>query len=148
MILSIASIGAPGSSDDVKRRKGRDMNTDTKTGLGVVAAVALCCGGPLVFSALASGAAFGALGALWDGASRPLLLGTGALLLVAGVWLLARKIGSHARADAPSRVTTVPTPGVHHRLPNPAPTSARHDTFSRNSNREREGREQRWTRAK
>jgi hypothetical protein len=52
------------------------MNGETKMGLGLVAAMALCCGGPLILSALASGVVLGSLGAVWDGGRLPELAAT------------------------------------------------------------------------
>ena len=67
------------------------MNSnDSKVGLGVVALMALCCGGPLILSLFASGAVLGALGTVWAG-DRLLLLLCGGALVVAAVWLLARR---------------------------------------------------------
>ena len=66
------------------------MNSETKIGLGVVALVALCCAGPLVLSLLATGAVLGALSTIWAD-DRPLLLGSGAIVVALGAWLLARR---------------------------------------------------------
>ena len=66
------------------------MNNDMKMGAGVVALMALCCGGPLILSLLASGAVLGALGGVWAGGRLLLLVGGGALA-VAAVWLLVRR---------------------------------------------------------
>jgi hypothetical protein len=66
------------------------MNNDMKLGAGVVALMALCCGGPLILSLLASGAVLGALGGVWAG-GRLLLLVGGAALVLAAVWLLVRR---------------------------------------------------------
>lgn len=72
------------------------MNGETKLGLGLASLLVLCCGGPLVLSLVASGAAMGAIGAVWaDG--RPLLLAAGALLIVISAWLLARRYRANRR---------------------------------------------------
>ncbi len=65
-------------------------NNDSKVGLGLVALMALCCGGPLILSLFASGAVLGALGAVWAGGSLLLLL-VGGTRVVAAAWLLARR---------------------------------------------------------
>src|SRR5260370_21024190 len=88
------------------------MNGETKRGLGVLGAMALCCGGPLLLSALASGAVMGALGVVWDGSRLLLLLGGGAVVIVAAVWLLARRLTSPAHADAACCAAPMPSPGV------------------------------------
>ncbi len=74
-----------------------------KMGLGAVALMAVCCGGPLVLSVLASGALLGAAAAVWAGA-RPWLLAGGAVLVVTAVWLLRRRlIGGRAHCNVPPR---------------------------------------------
>jgi hypothetical protein len=69
-------------------------NSDTKIGLGIVALMALCCGGPLVLSLLASGAVLGGLGALWS--DSRLLVVPGVVLVVGALWLLLRRRSAQA----------------------------------------------------
>ncbi len=59
------------------------MNTSEKLGLGVIAVLGLCCGGPLLLSLLLSGVAVSALGAIWTG--YQVLLLVGGVLLVGAV---------------------------------------------------------------
>jgi len=66
------------------------MNGDTKIGLGLVGLLALCCGGPVIVSLITSGVLLGAVGTLWAGGELPFLLG-GAVLVLAGLWLVARR---------------------------------------------------------
>ncbi len=66
------------------------MKSDTAVALGVVAMIALCCGGPLILSLLASGALLGALAAVWS-SGRVALLGGATILVLTGVWLVARR---------------------------------------------------------
>jgi hypothetical protein len=66
------------------------MNSDMKVGLGAAALMALCCGGPLILALLASGAAAGTLGAVWSYGRGPLIVGA-IVVLVAGIWLAARR---------------------------------------------------------
>lgn len=89
------------------------MSSDAKMGLGIVGALAVCCGGPLILSALASGAVLGALGALWDG-GRLVLLAGGAVLIVAAVWLLARRLASPAHPAVDCCAVPMSSPGVGH----------------------------------
>ena len=49
------------------------MDSESKSGLGLIALLALCCAGPQVLSLLASGAILGASSAIWV-TDRPLLL--------------------------------------------------------------------------
>ena len=72
------------------------MNTDSKLGMGVVAVLVLCCAGPLVLSLLATGAVLGALSAI-VAQGRPLLLGSAAIAIALGGWLLARRHGLRIR---------------------------------------------------
>ena len=66
------------------------MRDDVKLGLAAVALMAVCCGGPVFLSLLASGAALGALGSVWSG-GRLLLPVSGALLIAAVAWLRLRR---------------------------------------------------------
>ena len=75
------------------------MNNESKIGVGVVALMVVCCAGPIVLSLVVSGAVLGALGAFWT-AERELLLGSGALLIALGAWLLVRR---RSRATPPPR---------------------------------------------
>ena len=75
------------------------MNSDTKIGVGLVGLMALCCGGPLIVSLITSGVLLGTLGALWAGGELPLAL-SGAVLVVAGAWLFARRRTVAAAGDA------------------------------------------------
>ena len=59
-----------------------DVRGDVKLGLAAVALMAVCCGGPVFLSLLASGAALGALGSVWSGGC--LLLPVSGALLIAG----------------------------------------------------------------
>jgi hypothetical protein len=61
------------------------MRHDMSLGLVAVTLMGVCCGGPLFFSLLASGAVLGTLGSLWVG-GRPLFLVGGALLIAAALW--------------------------------------------------------------
>lgn len=90
------------------------MKNDATIGLGVVGAMALCCGGPLILSALASGAVLGTVGAVLEG-GRLLFLGAGAVLIgLAAAWLLARRFASHADGDAACCAPTVASVGSSH----------------------------------
>ncbi len=107
------------------------MNNDMKMGAGVVALMALCCGGPLILSLLASGAVVGALGGVWAG-GRLLLLVGGAALVLAAVWLLV-----HRRAPGTAdRVDCCALPA------SPVDTADRHSAVSQQ--RSSVGREHVW----
>ena len=75
------------------------MNSDIKIGAGLVGQMALCCGGPLIVSLITSGVLLGALGTLWAGGELLLLL-SGAVLIVAGAWLFARRRSGDAPGQA------------------------------------------------
>jgi len=77
-------------TDDDSHDKTGMNNNDSKVGLGLVALMALCCGGPLILSLFASGSRPWPLGAVWAGGSLLLLL-VGGTLVVAAAWLLARR---------------------------------------------------------
>jgi hypothetical protein len=64
------------------------MNSETRNGLGLVFALALCCAGPIIVSLLGSGVVFVAMSGVWANA-RPLLMGMGALLVIIGILVLA-----------------------------------------------------------
>ena len=68
---------------------------DLAIGLGVVGVFALCCGAPTMISVLASGAVLGTIGAVWS-TGRVVLLSSAAALMVLGMALVARRIGSRA----------------------------------------------------
>jgi hypothetical protein len=75
------------------------MKSDTGVALGVVAMIALCCGGPLILSLLASGALLSALAAIWP-SGRVALLGGATILVLTGVWLVARRRTSFVEGGA------------------------------------------------
>jgi hypothetical protein len=75
------------------------VKREIAVGAGVVGMMALCCGAPIIISVLASSAVLGALGALWS-AGRVALLSGAAVLLVAGIWLVARRSSSRASGAA------------------------------------------------
>ena len=75
------------------------MNSDPRTGLGLVGALVVCCAGPIVLSLVGSGVVLSALSGVWADV-RPLLTGVGALLVIIGVPVLALS----NRARAPHRV--------------------------------------------
>src|SRR5579859_1192104 len=93
--------------DHSTREEVDQMTGESKLGLGLIALLALCCAGPLVLSLLATGAVLGAVGAIWA-EDRPLLLGSGAIVVALGVWLLARRWPTPARRRA-GRDTPVTT---------------------------------------
>ncbi len=110
-------------------------NSDAKIGLGVVALMAMCCGGPLILSLLASGAVLGGLGALW--ADSRLLVVPGVVFVVGAMWLLSRRRSSHADESSACSATPGPRASTHRpsgsagpiepdgRERTPAPTSSR-----------------------
>jgi hypothetical protein len=75
------------------------MKRDIAVSAGVVGVMALCCGAPIIISVLASGALLGALGAVWS-AGRVALLSGAAVLLLAGMWLVARRASTNASSAA------------------------------------------------
>ncbi len=75
------------------------MKRDIAVGAGVVGVMALCCGAPIIISVLASGALIGAFGAAWS-AGRVALLSGAAVLLLAGIWLVARRTSTHPSGAA------------------------------------------------
>ena len=88
------------------------MNRDWRMGLGMVALMVLCCGGPLILSLLTSGAVLGGLAALW--AVSRLLLVPGVVLVVGAVWLLGRRRSSQREEGAACCATPTPTAGADH----------------------------------
>jgi hypothetical protein len=76
------------------------MKSDTGVALGVVAMIALCCGGPLILSLLASGALLSALAAIWPSGRVALLGGATTILVLTGVWLVARRRTSFVEGGA------------------------------------------------
>jgi hypothetical protein len=63
------------------------MNSESRIGLGLVVAVALCCVGPLALSLIGSEAALSVLSGLWPDVRVP-LMGLGALLVIVGILVL------------------------------------------------------------
>jgi hypothetical protein len=94
-------------------------NSDAKVGLGVVALMAMCCGGPLILSLLASGAMLGGLSAVW--ADGRLLVVPGVVLVVGAMWLLSRRRSSHANESSACSATPVPTASTHRPAPSAGP---------------------------
>lgn len=70
------------------------MNSDPRIGLGLVAALGLCCAGPIVLSIVGSGVVLSALSGVWSDVG-PLLAGV-AVFVVIGILLLA--VAKRARA--------------------------------------------------
>jgi hypothetical protein len=108
------------------------MKRDIAVGAGVVGMMALCCGAPIIISVLASGAVLGALGTLWS-AGRVALLSGAAVLLLAGIWLVARRNSTHRSGAAdccavpPSTDVTVEPEAAPDAERSPALTGLRSD---------------------
>ena len=100
------------------------MNTETKgnvgLALGAAVAMAICCGGPLVFGFLASGSLQAVAGAFLTTLGLP-ILGAGAILVLFGVALLLvrRPRAASERADATCCADT-----RRHASPDELPVSA------------------------
>src|SRR5262252_5596592 len=94
-------------------------DSDTKIGLAVVALMAVCCGGPLMLSLLASGAVLGGLGALWAGGR--LLLVPGIVLVVGAIWFLSRRRSAQADESSACCATPVPSAGTQRPAGSAAP---------------------------
>jgi len=84
------------------------VNGETKFGLVAVGLMAVCCGGPLLLSLVASGAVLGALGALRS--SGPMLLAAAALLGAVGVLLWRRARASGQGTGCPTARRSADSP--------------------------------------